>query len=181
MKVRLLPFIALLLIQLACATTNLPTQRPASTSESTQLTPQSSTLPVCEWFLQTQLLRTRRLAGLTEFIEWYQVHAAAGFDAVTVADSAELIAILERYQPYQEDFLEAWIDLGSIPQGQEFWEKELRSVQLRIEAFDNMIIGYGSSDLATINAGIDLFEQSQKVGLEGESAMMQVRSMCTGG
>ena len=180
MKLNLLPLAALLIAQRACATANLPTSVPPSTTAPTDVSPLSSTMSICDWFLQTQILRTRRLAGLTELLEWYQDHASTGFDAVTVSDSEELVAILARYQPYQEEFVHDWMNLGPIPEGQEFWEKELASVQLRIEAFDSMIHGYESADLAMIRGGIDSFEQSQQVGLEGESAMMHVRSMGTG-
>lgn len=180
MKNRLLPLLAILIGQVACATTGQLQPSVSGTAATIPSTPvpQYSTTDVCDWFLQTQILRTRRQAGLTEFLGWYQEHAATGFDAVTISDSEELIGILQRYQPYQEEFVQAWTNLGPIPEGEKFWDNELASIQLRIQAFDNMIHGYETADLATIGRGIELFRQSQQVGLKGESAMMEVRSKC---
>ncbi len=176
-----LAILALVVGQVACAIADsaLPATVTGITPPSTP-TALPSAVDVCDWFLQTQILRTRRLVGLTEFLDWYQTHAAEGFDAVTISDSEELIRILERYQPYQEEFVQSWLKLGPIPEGEDFWQNELASVQLRIEAFDNLIRGYEAADVSMITRGADLFEQSQQAGIEGESAMLQVRSRCTG-
>ena len=147
-----------------------PTPIPTSTPESAS--------DVCEWFFETQLLRTRRLSGLAEFNTWYQEYGAEGFFSSDESVIEELVAILDNYQLYQEEFVEEWIKLGPHPEAQIFWEKELLSVQLKIEAFDEMIQGFNSRDWDRYMNGWDIFEQSSHIGHEAESAMLEVRSKC---
>src|SRR3989304_1463518 len=84
MRVNSLPIPAMLLLGISCAGSNIPAPSAPSMPLATEVPPQSSNLTTCEWFLETQLLRARRVAGLADFIAWYQEHSPGGFDAITI-------------------------------------------------------------------------------------------------
>lgn len=150
--------------------------QPTETIEPTA-TPRTDA-DLCEWFVKTQLLRSQRLSGLSEFTEWFQKYGTDGLVSSDYSVIAELVAILKRYQPYQEQFVEDWIELGAHPEAQEFWDKELSSVQLRIQAFDEMIEGFDEQDTDKYNHGLTVFSEAAQIGHEAESAMLEVRSQC---
>lgn len=130
---------------------------------------------ICDWFLITQSLRTRRLSGLNEFTQWVQTHDLYSLDEV---DAREFVEILVNYQPYQEEFVLDWNELGPHPNALVFWEKELESVELKIEGIDEMEQGLENNDPSLFAHGWDLFIESQQLGHEAESAMLEVRSKC---
>lgn len=150
--------------------------RPTETIQPTA-TPETDS-GLCEWFIKTQFLRSQRMSGLSAFNEWFQEYGMDGLVSPDYPVGAELIAILKRYQPYQEQFVEDWIELGTLPEAQEFWDKELSSVQLRIQAFDEIIEGFDEQDIDKYNHGLTVFSEASQIGQEAESAMLEIRSKC---
>jgi hypothetical protein len=148
---------------------NKPTPRPIAT-----ITPTVSN-DICYWFLITQSLRTRRLSGLNELTEWLQTH---DFNSLDEVGAMEFVEILVNYQPYQEEFVLDWKELGPHPDAVLFWEKELESVELKIEGIDEMEKGLENNDSSLFGHGLELFFGSQQPGHEAESAMLEVRSKC---
>jgi len=164
----------LALAVLACA--QLPTAgstSPVQVNVPTAAQPSSDDL--CAWFFKTQVLRSRRISGLVEFTNWSLSH---DFESLTYEDALEMVAILVRYQPYQEEFVRAWQDLGPHAQAREFWVNELESVQLRIESISAMDASLGNNDQDAFNRAWELFAQSQTIGNRAESAMLEVRAHC---
>jgi len=98
--------------------------------------------------------------------------------SLSEGDAREFVAILVRYQPYQERFVADWERLGPHNEASEFWEKELHSVRLRIRAIDRMDLGSNQNNDQLFGEGLDLFLTSQQIGHEAESAMLEVRSRC---
>jgi hypothetical protein len=137
---------------------------------------EQATQDLCSWYLMTQLLRTQRVSGQSELLEFIQKH---GLD-LSAAEEIEFIDILVRYQPYQQRFISGWEDLGAHPEAEEFWQKEWDSVMLRIVAIDGMERGVKLNDSKLLQESWELFIVSQDAGHEAESAMMDVRARCQG-
>lgn len=182
-----LTFFGILLVSCSPSEANIATAiaktQAVEESRESSPTPTPTAAPesvsgVCEWFFTTQFLRSRRINGLAKFNTFLQEYGAEGFFSSDESVMEEVSAILDDYQPYQEEFVEEWIKLGPHPEAQVFWEKELSSVQLRIEAFDEMIQGLNSGDWDRYISGWDMFEESSHIGREAESAMLEVRSKC---
>lgn len=159
-------------------TGTIPTQITQPTEAAYPTGTPEANSDICQWFIKTQFLRLERMGGLSEFNEWYQKHGTEGFVSSDDSVIEELVTVLKRYQPYQEQFLEDWIELGAHPEAQEFWEKELSAVQLRIQAFDQMIKGVEEKNTDKYNDGLTTSSKASQVGLEAESAMLVVRSKC---
>jgi len=171
------PYLAtalLMLAILACAqsptTDGVPTQEIPAPSIAV-----TSSDDLCTWFFKTQALRSQRISGLTEFTNWSLTH---DFESLTYQDALEMVAILVRYQPYQEEFIDAWQDLGPHPEGRDFWVNELESVQLRIDSIYAMDTSLDINDQAGFEGAWQLFAQSQSIGNRAESAMLDVRTRC---
>lgn len=135
----------------------------------------SSTGDLCAWFLKTQLLRTQRLSGLTEFINW---SLTKDMNSLTAEEIFEMVGLLIRHQPYQEDFVLKWKSLGPHPQAREFWELELQSVQMKIESVNAMEDAINRNDPNKFTDGWVTFDQSLDVGNRAESAMQKIRVQC---
>jgi len=135
---------------------------------------------LCQWFIKTQFLRAERIGGLSEFNEWYQKYGAEGMTSSKPSVIEQFVTILKTYQPYQEQFVFDWHQLGAHPEAREFWVKELSSVQLRVKAFDQMIEGFEQNDIDKYNDGLESFSEAARIGNEAEAAMQVVRSKCVG-
>lgn len=152
---------------------------PIGSSSQSQPTPIISapveSTDVCSWFASTQQLRSRRISGLSELTDFM---LAYDLNNLSLGELEQFVEILDRYQPYQLEFVQAWQDLGPHPEARTFWSKELESVQNHISAFSMMKRGWEQDDIDLFVAGADAFEASQPIGLAAESAMMDVRSSC---
>lgn len=161
----------------------LITDSSASPNANTYITPiasptdkNNSTDDLCAWFLKTQVIRTERISGLTEFNNWV---LDKDFNSLTEKDIYEMVAILIRYQPYQENFVVKWKSLGPHPQAREFWELELQSVQMRIESVNAMKDSITRDDGDEfLRAWETFFTQASSLGNRGEAAMIKVRAQC---
>ncbi len=136
-------------------------------------------LNVCQWFVKTQILRAERISGLSKFNTWYQTYDQQGFELTDKTAIEQLAEALKSHQPYQEQFIEKWQELGSHPEAAEFWSKELASTQKRIEAFSLMIKGIEEANDDSYLAGLAALAQASEIGQEAENAMILVRSNCT--
>ncbi|MBK6434321.1 MAG: hypothetical protein WAV74_12740 [Anaerolineae bacterium] len=131
----------------------------------------------CLWLAKAELLRAKRISGSSQFVEWFDKHGETGLDYS--AASEEMVNIIKEYQPYQKQFVDDWVKLGAHAEGKDFWEKELSSVELRIQAFDLIVEGFESSDQNKYNRGLITWEKSAQVGNESSSAMFEIATECT--
>ncbi len=133
---------------------------------------------LCDWFIQTQILRSTRIAGLTSFAAWYQQYGEAGFTSTDPQVMAEFANVLRTIQPSLNQFATDWEALGAHPDSQEFWSKELESTTTRNDAFDFMITGLENDDRAIYARGILLFDLASQLGREAETAMLAIHEKC---
>ena len=98
--------------------------------------------------------------------------------SISEAEIRQFVDILVRYQPYQEEFVEDWKELAPHPNGLVFWEKELESVELKIEGIYEMESGLQENNADLFAHGWDVFKKSLQDGNEAESAMLQIRQEC---
>ena len=137
-----------------------------------------ATQDVCDWYLNAQPIRKKRIDGLNEFNQWFQAHNQ---NKLTKAESREYVEILVNYLPFLEEFVVDWKKLDSHPNpyAMVFWEKELNSVELKINSINKMDQGLKNNNLNLYNHGLDLFLQAQQTGLEAEVAQVEVHSQCS--
>jgi len=144
----------------------------AATSTSQQYT---SGGDLCSWFAETQVLRTQRVSGQSELLVWMQSH---DLETATQEEFAEFVGILVRYQPYQEDFVARWNELGAHPEGLEFWQQEMRSVVKKIDAVDRMERALAQQDQTSLQYAVIDYMTGQAFGRDAEDAMWDIRARC---
>jgi hypothetical protein len=118
------------------------------------------------------------MAGVAPFVEWYDKYGQDGLVSPDDAVIEELVLVLEGQQPYQETFVGEWKAIGTHQEGHEYWSNELKSVELRIEAFAMMIDGFRQDNLDEYNGGLQRFGKSAELGSKAESAMLVIRDRC---
>lgn len=156
----------------------LDTPLPSISFTQTSLKSKSTVTPdnsLCDWFFVTQSLRTSRLSGFNEFYDFVRTH---DMTSISEAEVRQFVDILVSYQPYQEEFVKDWIELAPHPNGLIFWEKELESVELKIEGIYEMESGLQENNNDLFAHGWDVFKKSLQDGNEAESAMLQIRQEC---
>lgn len=111
-------------------------------------TPKSS---VCLWLPKAQILVAKRINATSQLIEWLDEHGEAGLEFSTATE--ELVTSIKQVQPHQRQFVNDWVKLGPHVDAKQAWENELSSIQLRIQAFDDLIEGYESSNIDKYSHG----------------------------
>ena len=153
-----------------------------SSQISTQATTPSSdgaqSLGVCEWYQEALLVRVYRIGRQSDYVRWRREYSGDDWASLNLAALDELVLILKDYRVDQEEFLNAWTELGPHPEGQEFWAKESEAVDMRHLAFGEMIQGIETRDWALTDHGSELFRQSQPIGREGEKAARRIADGC---
>ena len=133
---------------------------------------------LCDWFVQTQLIRAERIAGLTELGEYYAEYGTADYGSLDLEVLEEFVGILERYRPHQQRFVDQWTALGAHPDGAIFYARELEAVRLRMRAFQTVVDGYEQGDWDLFDSGIALATKAGSIGREGEEEGMRIRAIC---
>ena len=158
------------------------TQTSAPTAPTGAAPPEDSldsTLSLCSWFMEAQTIRAERVAAMTLFVEWFQENGPDGAFAEEGEVVAELVDILAEFQPHQREFVQEWRRLGTHPGGTDFWENELRCVEMRIEAFDEMIAGFYGTDMEQYYQGATIFAEASQYGHKAEESMLDIEGQCS--
>ncbi len=137
-------------------------------------TPKSS---VCLWLPKAQILVAKRINATSQLIEWLDEHGEAGLEFSTATE--ELVTSIKQVQPHQRQFVNDWVKLGPHVDAKQAWENELSSIQLRIQAFDDLIEGYESSNIDKYSHGLTTWRESAQIGNEANSAMLEIFTRCT--
>lgn len=138
---------------------------------------QVSEYSVCLWLPKAQILVAKRISGASQFVEWFDKYGETGLEFSAATE--ELVTSIKEVQPYQRQFVDDWVKLGPHVDAEEAWEKELSSIQLRIQAFEEIIEGYESSNIDKYNHGLITWGESAQVGNEASSAMFEIVTRCT--
>jgi hypothetical protein len=180
MRLRFVALLALIGVAVAACsgtpTPPAPTPAPSASAVAAKPAAPSYDADLCAWFEKALKLRTARIAALNEFSAWVDSHGEG--TKLQEADLRELLRILKGAQPYQKEFLAQWQMLGSHPRARAFWDAELKAVQLRADAFDDLINGLEKPEVETYKRGWERFAEAAILGLDAESTGQPLGAHC---
>jgi hypothetical protein len=145
---------------------------------STALTSNQTNQDLCEWYVQTQIIRTERIADGSSIDDWLSKYGVDGLDINNDLAMQELLLVLQDGLPTQQQFIEEWDVLGSVPGGEAFFENEKKSIESRIQGFERMISGINQLDRTEFKQGVNLLIQSGDYFTISESEMQKIFNQC---
>jgi len=129
---------------------------------------------LCDWYVQTQILRTERISETSSIDEWLSKYGIVGLDFNNDSAMQELLPILQEGLPSQHQFIKEWEVLGPTEGGEAFFENEKKSIELRIQGFELMISGINEQNSTDFYEGMNLFIQSGEYYTISESELTKV-------
>ncbi len=144
---------------------------PTNTSDQIQY----SSDDICVWFIQTLSLIATKQQGLNEINNYLQTH---DLNSLNENELYEFIEITQRYRPYQDKFLQYWKDLGPHKEARHYWDLELETIEIQIEAITKMGLMLSSGDIDDYTDGHYLLIESNESMHKAETAMFEIRSKC---
>jgi hypothetical protein len=133
---------------------------------------------LCEWYVQTQIIRTERIADGSSIDDWLSKYGVDGLDINNDLAMQEFLLVLQEGLPTHQQFIEEWNVLGSVPGGEAFYENEKKSIENRIQGFERMISGINQRDGAEFNQGLSILIQSGDYFSISESEMLKIYNKC---
>jgi hypothetical protein len=171
--------ILIVVIQACSAGTSLQEGDNAQNAQdSTTLTSKQTNHDLCEWFVQTQIIRTERIADGSSIDDWLAKYGVDGLDINNDLAMQEFLLVLQEGLPIHQQFIEEWNVLGSVPGGEAFFENEKKSIENRIQGFERMISGINQRDGTEFNQGVNLLIQSGDYFSISESEMLKILNKC---
>lgn len=133
---------------------------------------------LCDWYVQAQIIRTERIADGSSIDDWLSKYGVDGLDINNDLAMQEFLLVLQGGLPTQQQFIEEWNVLGSVPGGETFFENEKKSIENRIQGFERMISGINQRDGTEFNQGVSLLIQSGEYFSISESEMQKILNKC---
>ena len=142
---------------------------------------ESTNKEFCLWFAEANIIRAEYFIGAKNYINFLNEY---GEEAIIFSDKEimyELAEILRNYNPYQRTFIEDWNNLGPHPDAEEMWRIELKSVEVRLMSFENIIEGIKSDNEVLFEKGRTMYYEAQEYGIDSEKQLFELWERCKRG
>ncbi len=133
---------------------------------------------LCEWFQKSEQIRIVRIPAIVKVQNTFNKYDLINFDFSNQAIVNDLANSVQEYLDTNNEFIREWKKLGIHPDGETYWENELKAVELYVDGYSTSLRGFEQHNMNLIVEGARIYDSGNTPSARAEEAMINLRRTC---